>query len=83
MRLPCPGSGGNASSANCKLQFVYDYQSGSIVLVEDREGTEPDQKYGKNIVPMIQKGDLFIPDLGYWSFETFSGIDSKGGYFVS
>ena len=78
-----PGSGGSASSANCKLQFVYDYKSGSIVLLEDRAGTEPDQKYGKNIASFIQEGDMVIPDLGYWSFETFFGIDGKGGYFIS
>jgi len=78
-----PGSGGSASSANCKLQSVYDYKSGSIVLLEDMAGTEPDQKYGKNIVSFIQEGDLIIPDLGYWSFDTFFGIDGKGGYFIS
>ena len=78
-----PGSGGSASSANCKLQFVYDYKSGSIVLLEDRAGTEPDQKYSKNLVSLIQEGDLLIPDLGYWNFETFLGIDGKGGYFIS
>ena len=78
-----PGSGGSASSANCKLQFVYDYKSGSIVLLEDRAGTEPDQKYSKNLVSLIQEGDLLIPDLGYWNFETFFGIDGKGGYFIS
>lgn len=78
-----PGSGGSASSANCKLQSVYDYKSGSIILLEERAGTEPDQKYGKNIVLFIQEGDLIIADLGYWSFETFWGIDGKGGYFIS
>ena len=78
-----PGSGGSASSANCKLQSVYDYKSGSIVLLEDRQGIEPDQKYSKKIVSLVQEGDLIIPDLGYWSFETFWGIDGKGGYFIS
>jgi len=78
-----PGSGGSASSANCKLQSVYDYKSGSIVLLEDRQGIEPDQKYSKKIVSLVQEGDLVIPDLGYWSFETKYGIDRKGGFFLS
>src|SRR3990172_2031165 len=78
-----PGSGGCASSANCKLQSVYDYKSGSIVLLEDRQGIEPDQKYSKKIVSLVQEGDLVIPDLGYWSFETKYGIDRKGGFFLS
>jgi hypothetical protein len=62
---------------------MYDYKSGSIVLVEERKGIEPDQKYSQNIAPHIQKGDLVIPGLGYWSFNTFYEIDSKGGYFIS
>ena len=78
-----PGSGGSASKANCKLQCAYDYKSGSIVLLEDRKGTEPDQKYSQNIVSLIQTGALFLFDLGYWCFNTFYEIASKGAYFVS
>jgi len=78
-----PGSGGSASEANCKIQVVYDYKSGSIVLVDDMKGTLPDQKYGKKISALVQKGDLTISDLGYWAFETFNEIDKKGGFLVS
>lgn len=78
-----PGSGGCASDANCKLQTGYDFKSGSVLLVEDMKGTLPDQKYGKNIAVFTQEGDLVIVDLGYWSFETFYQIDSKGGFFLS
>lgn len=77
------GSGGSASEANCKIQVGYDYKSGSIFLVEDMKGTLPDQKYGKIISTFIQKGDLTISDLGYWSFETFHEIDKKGGFWLS
>jgi hypothetical protein len=76
------GSGGSASEANCKLQFCYDYKSGSIILLEDMKGTIPDQKYSQNLPIVVKEGDLVLMDLGYWSFETFYKIDSKGGYFV-
>jgi Transposase DDE domain len=78
-----PGSGGCASDANCKLQTGYDFKSGSVLLVDDMQGTLPDQKYGKSIPLFTQEDDLIIIDLGYWSFETFYQIDSKGGFFLS
>jgi Transposase DDE domain len=78
-----PGSGGCASDANCKLQTGYDFKSGSVLLAEDTKSTLPDQGYSKNIALFTQKNDLTITDLGYWSFQTFYQIDSKGGFFLS
>jgi hypothetical protein len=77
------GSGGSASEANCKLQFCYDYKTGSIVLLEDTKGTNPDNKYSINIGSLAGKGDLHLSDLGYWLFDTFYKIDSNGGFFAS
>ena len=78
-----PGSGGSASTANCKLQCIYDYKSGAIISVEDRKGTEPDQSYSQNLSSEAQEGDLFLFDLGYWSFITFYKIELLKAYFVS
>lgn len=78
-----PGSGGSASEANCKIQFCYDYKSGSVILLEEMKGTIPDQEYSKNIELIIEEGDLSVTDLGYWLFETFYKIDRKGGFFVN
>ena len=78
-----PGSGGSASDANCKLQVGYDFKAGSLLSVEDMKGTLPDQRYGKSIPSLTQKGDLNIMDLGYWSFENFYETDRKGGFFLS
>lgn len=78
-----PGSGGAASKANCKIQFCYDYRTGSVTLIEEMAGTVPDQKYSKQIGFLVRKGTLVLFDLGYWSFESFYDINSKGGCFVS
>jgi len=78
-----PGYGGSASDANCKLQLGYDFKAGSLLSVEDMKGTIPDQRYGKSIPSLTQKGDLNITDLGYWSFENFYETDRKGGFFLS
>jgi hypothetical protein len=77
------GSGGSASDANCKLQFAYDYKSGSIILVDDMPGVLPDQKYSKTIGNIANKNDLIITDLGYWNFESFYNIDKNEAFFVS
>ena len=77
------GSGGSASEANCKLQFCYDYKTGSIILLEDTKGTEPDQAFGKKIKNVVQENDLILRDLGYSSYEAFSETAQKKAYFCS
>jgi len=77
------GTGGSASEANCKLQFCYDYKTGSIILLEDTKGTKPDQAYGKQIKDIVKENDLILRDLGYSSYETFSDIAQKKAYFCS
>lgn len=77
------GAGGSASAANCKLQFCYDYKTGSIILLEDTKGIKPDQAYGKQIKDIVKENDLILRDLGYSSYETFSDIAQKKAYFCS
>ncbi len=77
------GSGGSASEANCKLQFCYDYKTGSIILLDDTKGTKPDQAYGKKIKDVVEENDLLLRDLGYSSYETFADIAQKKAYFCS
>jgi len=77
------GSGGSASKANCKLQLCYDYKTGEALLMEETQGTLPDQKYGRNIPPVIKKGALVIFDLGYWAFDTFWNIIRQEAFLLS
>ena len=80
-----PGSGGNktTSKAAIKIQFLYEYKSGEASFFELTEGKKPDSKYTAEVPDLIGMNDLFIPDLGYWKFETFQQIDEKGGYLLS
>lgn len=39
-----PGSGGAASTANCKLQTVYDYKRSELDFLEVTAGTVPDNR---------------------------------------
>lgn len=78
-----PGSGGNASSANCKTQTFYDYKSGELSLFELTPGTNPDSKYTKQIPSKIKQNDLLLADLGYFCLNTFNEIIQKMAFFIS
>jgi len=78
-----PGSGGCASSANCKVQTFYEYKSGELYFFEITPGTNPDNKYTKHIPAKIKPNDLLLTDLGYFYQETFHRIIQKGAYFIS
>jgi len=78
------GHGGMGSAAGCKLQYCYEVKSSSILHCELTEATVPDQRYGKeNIASLVKKGDLFLFDLGYFSFDILFQILCQGAYFVS
>lgn len=78
-----PGSGGSASSANCKTQTFYEYKSGEISLFELTPGTNPDNKYTKQIPAKINPNDLLLADLGYFCLNTFNKIIQKRAFFIS
>jgi len=78
-----PGSGGSASSANCKLQTVYDYKRGELIFMDVTKGTCPDNRYTDNLVGILKKGDLILMDQGYFKLTTFAGIIKKGAFFLT
>lgn len=78
-----PGSGGNASNANCKVQAFYEYKKGDLSFFEITSGINPDNKYTRQIPGKIQPKDLLLIDLGYFSFNTFHRIIQKGAFFLS
>jgi hypothetical protein len=78
-----PGSGGSASSANCKLHLGYDYKNGRLMLCELTPGTTPDNRYTKQIPDHIQPNDLVIFDLGYAALDTYKKIWQKRAFFLS
>lgn len=78
-----PGSGGAASKANCKVQLIYEYISGTIDFFEITPGNKPDSKYTNNVPQHLNKNDLCIFDLGYFKFSVFNKIIEIGAYFLS
>ena len=78
-----PGSGGSASSAAVKFQFMLEYKSGTLSQIWLTAGTEPDQKQIDTAIDNIKKGDLLIHDLGYFSQDGMIKVEDKEAFFLS
>ncbi len=78
-----PGSGGNASRANCKLQTVYDYKQGALTFLADTAGTVPDNRYTDHLPALVNKTDLLLFDQGYFKLATFNALMAKGAFFLT
>ncbi len=83
LRAILPGSGGNASKANCKIQLAYEYKQGALRFLDETAGTVPDNRYTENLPALLQKNDLLLIDQGYFKLETFQTIMAQGAYFVT
>lgn len=77
------GSGGVASKASVKIDFIFDYLSEDTVDVSFCSGNKPDQSLASHIIPILKKNDLVIRDLGYFVLERFQEIDRKEAYYIS
>jgi len=78
-----PGVGGAASSANCKIQFCYDYKHGDIDFIEITPGNKTDTCYTAEIPSRVNPSDLVMFDLGYFCMKTFNEIHHKKAFVVS
>ena len=78
-----PGSGGNASTANCKLQTAYDYKQGELTFLADTAGTVPDNRYTNHLPALVNKTDLLLFDQGYFKLTTFNALMAKGAFFLT
>ncbi len=77
-----PGSGGAASSANCKVQLCYEYLHGALSFFDVIPGNNPDNSYVTKLPALIERGELLIADLGYFCLTSLKGIAESGAYFI-
>lgn len=78
-----PGFKGIAGKTLCKLQLCYDFLKGQIESFAITKGTENDASYSSKLLKRINKRDLILVDLGFFSCKFFSKINQIGAYFVS
>jgi len=74
---------GCRSEANCKLQLCYEYLKGVISFFHLVPEKYTDSKYAAQIPNLIQSGDLFMADLGYFKLAAFRLIRKCGAHFLS
>ncbi len=77
------GSSGGASASSVKIDFIYEVTRKNIFSIELTDRRNPDQKLAKNHLNMIQAGDLWIRDLGFFCAKVFKTIIATGAYFLS
>ena len=77
------GSGGSASKSSMKLNIVYNITKHLISAFDIVSGADSDQSLSKNVRKRIEKGELWIRDLGYFNIVDMQQIGKIGGYFLS
>lgn len=78
-----PGSGGNASKANYKIQAAYDSKQGALVFLDDTAGTVPANRYTDHLPALVNTTDLVLFDQGYFKLTTVNALMAKGAFFLT
>jgi DDE family transposase len=76
------GFGGGASEAGLKIQMLLDYVNGQIKDVAITGARKNDQGFTDHL-NKIEKGALYLQDLGYFNTESLNRIKKTDAYFVS
>lgn len=76
------GSGGVASKAALKIQLMFDYIEGQIKEFTLTSGCDNDQGFD-NYFNRIEKGALYLMDLGYFKLSSFKKMIDGNAFFVS
>ena len=74
---------GDGCKAGYKIHLVWEAISGSIQNLSITGSNVTDQSTAWNTLKLLQKDDLVIRDLGYFSTSIFSRINKQGAFFLS
>jgi hypothetical protein len=77
------GTGGVASKSSVKMDYIFDYLSEEVIDVEFFSGNMPDQSLASRLIPLLEKNDLVIRDLGYYARERLKEIEKADAYWIS
>lgn len=76
------GCGGAASSAAVKIQLMFDHLNEQVKDFTLTSGSDNDQGFDA-FLNVIQKGALYLMDLGYFKLASFKKISEGNAFFVS
>lgn len=80
-----PGSGNqhHAKTATLKIQTVYEALNEHFLHFHLTPFTRNDQTASRDILAVIQAGDLLLRDLGYFVLDVFATIAQRRAFFLS
>lgn len=69
--------------AGAKIQFEFDYLSEKLLWFNLDEGKAADSPAGFQRLASLEKGDLFLQDLGYYHLDLFEQIHLSEAFYLS
>ncbi|MDF1550939.1 MAG: IS4 family transposase [Bacteroidales bacterium] len=78
-----PGFGGSASKAGVCIQYEFDIKAGQVNDLTITAANRPDSRDTKETINKVEKGDLYLRDLGYSVLSCFRAMQQAGAYFIS
>jgi nucleoside diphosphate kinase len=77
------GSGGSASKASVKMDFVYELNQNVIHELLVSAGAIPDQSRASSFINQLKPNDLVLRDLGYFKLKGLAQIVDKKAFYLS
>jgi hypothetical protein len=75
--------GGGVAKASIKIHHRYDLLNGASCATRIVSGNETDAEYLEEMDAGLEKGCLYLKDLGYYKLSHLNKIECAGGYFLS
>ena len=79
----CGGDVHSRSKAGISIQYEYDLKSGAITDLNITSGNRNDRTDSGETSENMEKGDLMLRDLGYFSTPVFEKCIEKEAFFLS
>jgi len=78
-----PGSGGASSEGGVHVQFEFNFLTGKTTDLGFTDARYQDNTDAKQTLGSIQRGELILRDLGYFSFEAIEHIHDAEAFFIT
>jgi len=73
----------HGNTAGVKIDFAYDLLSGNVLSHSLQQATTQDKSIGKDALVEVQAGDLVLRDMGYFSLDEFTEIESRSAWWLT
>lgn len=78
-----PGYSGDGTKACAQIQFEFDPLNGKVEHLSLENALKSDKTYASERITSVQKGDLLLRDLGYYTLSSYQEIESRQAYYIS